>query len=235
MPDAQRAHAHDLLSAGLSQRGYLTATTIMDLETVLRALERGGRFDRDPELYFFTIFGTPSPQSAWGWRVEGHHLSLHFTIVDGTTQDASVLASSNTLLLNCLRALLFTLYRTGDSNLQATRSPRRKFPAHQPPSEEPGRTRRARPARRQMSGRLPTCSNVDFTQVLAYQHRAVGEAAAEQSPRLRAGPRRRRSNQGRLRPERPGPRTPKPSRIRAPYGWPRPKSCTQRCDEPSSC
>ena len=84
MTDKQRAHAHDLLSAGLSQRGYLTATTIMDLETVLRALERGSRFDRDPELYFFSIFGTPSPEGAWGWRVEGHHLSLHFTIVDGT-------------------------------------------------------------------------------------------------------------------------------------------------------
>ena len=83
MTDAQRAHAHDLLSAGLSQRGYLTATTIMDLETVLRALEQGGRFDRSPELYFFSIFGTPSPEGAWGWRVEGHHLSLHFTIVDG--------------------------------------------------------------------------------------------------------------------------------------------------------
>ena len=83
MTDAQRAHAHDLLSAGLSQRGYLTATTIMDLETVLRALESGGRFDRDPELYFFSIFGTPSTEDAWGWRVEGHHLSLHFTIVDG--------------------------------------------------------------------------------------------------------------------------------------------------------
>ena len=48
MTDAQRAHAHDLLSAGLSQRGYLTATAIMDLETVLRALENGGRMDRDP-------------------------------------------------------------------------------------------------------------------------------------------------------------------------------------------
>ena len=83
MTDAQRAHAHDLLSAGLSQRGYLTATTIMDLETVLRALESGGRFDRDPELYFFSVFGTPSTEDAWGWRVEGHHLSLHFTIVDG--------------------------------------------------------------------------------------------------------------------------------------------------------
>ena len=89
MTDAQRARGHDLLSAGLSQRGYLTATAIMDLETVLRALESDGRMDRDPATYFFSIFGTPSPEGAWGWRVEGHHLSLHFTIVDGTAVASS--------------------------------------------------------------------------------------------------------------------------------------------------
>ena len=89
MTDAQRAGAHDLLSAGLSQRGYLTATAIMDLEAVLRAIENGGRMDRDPETYFFSIFGSPSPDGAWGWRVEGHHMSLHFTIVDGTAVASS--------------------------------------------------------------------------------------------------------------------------------------------------
>src|SRR5436309_13746971 len=40
MSDAQRKLAHDLLKAGLSQRGYLTATSIMDLETVLGDLEQ---------------------------------------------------------------------------------------------------------------------------------------------------------------------------------------------------
>ena len=89
MTDAQRARAHDLLSAGLSQRGYLTATAIMDLEAVLRALESGGRMDRDTETYFFSIFGSPSSDGAWGWRVEGHHLSLHLTIVDGTSVASS--------------------------------------------------------------------------------------------------------------------------------------------------
>ncbi len=89
MTDAQRARAHDLLSAGLSQRGYLTSTAIIDLETVLRALESGGRMDRDPETYFFSIFGAPSPDGAWSWRVEGHHLSLHLTIVDGTSVASS--------------------------------------------------------------------------------------------------------------------------------------------------
>lgn len=82
MTDEQRARAHDLLKAGLSQRGYVTATAIIQLEDVLRRLEKGGRFARDPVDYQFTIFGTPG-SDPWGWRVEGHHLSLHFTIAGG--------------------------------------------------------------------------------------------------------------------------------------------------------
>jgi hypothetical protein len=95
MTEAQRKLALDLLHAGLSQRGYMTATSIMDLEKVLGALEaaqraaaaqppRGTPIVRDPERYFFSIFGTPSTKETWGWRVEGHHISLHFTVVDGT-------------------------------------------------------------------------------------------------------------------------------------------------------
>jgi len=30
------------------------------------------------------VFGTPSVRDTWGWRVEGHHVSLNFTIVNGT-------------------------------------------------------------------------------------------------------------------------------------------------------
>ena len=41
---------------------------------------RGGGIVRDPELYFFSIFGTPSAKSGWAMRVEGHHLSMHFAI-----------------------------------------------------------------------------------------------------------------------------------------------------------
>lgn len=85
MSEAQRKLAHDLLKTGLSQSGYQTAAAIMDLETILKEIEsRGGRGqNRDPDLYFFTIFGTPSPKGVWGWRVNGHHLSLHFTVGNG--------------------------------------------------------------------------------------------------------------------------------------------------------
>lgn len=83
MTDEQKLRAHDLLSAALSQRGYLTATTVMDLEAVLSEIENGGRFDRNPELYFFSVFGTPGTTGAWSWRVQGHHMSLQFAVVDG--------------------------------------------------------------------------------------------------------------------------------------------------------
>ncbi len=85
----QRARARVLLHSGLSERGYLTATAIMDLERVLRALTKDNRFARDPEEYFISLFGTPDPRSTWGWRIEGHHLSLHFTVVEGRTTVSS--------------------------------------------------------------------------------------------------------------------------------------------------
>jgi hypothetical protein len=95
MNQSQRKLAHDLLKAGLSQRGYLTAAAIMDLESVLKEIEAvqraastqppsGAPLERDPEKYFFSIFGTPSQKDTWGWRVEGHHVSLHFNVVNGT-------------------------------------------------------------------------------------------------------------------------------------------------------
>jgi hypothetical protein len=85
MTEAQRKLAHAMLQAGLSQRGYMTATGIMDLENILRALEgTGGKLVRDPVRYFFAVFGTPGPRGAWGWRAEGHHISLSFTVVNGS-------------------------------------------------------------------------------------------------------------------------------------------------------
>jgi len=91
MTDPQRTAAHELLKAGLSQKGYLTATSIMQLEEVLKAIEDAGggdaaagrRMERNPVKYFVSIFGTPSPTGSWGWRVEGHHVSLNFTIAGG--------------------------------------------------------------------------------------------------------------------------------------------------------
>jgi hypothetical protein len=80
----QRHMANALLSSGLSARGLIKAHTIMSLEQVLDRIEGAGRnFSRDPELYFISIYGTPGRGKTWGWRFEGHHLSLSFTIVNG--------------------------------------------------------------------------------------------------------------------------------------------------------
>jgi hypothetical protein len=84
MTEPQRTAARDLLKTGLSQHGYLTVSGIMDLETILKAIEVNGTNVRDPELYFFSVFGTPGAKAPWGWRVEGHHLSLHFVAGTGT-------------------------------------------------------------------------------------------------------------------------------------------------------
>lgn len=84
LTSAQRHLAHALLSSGLSQRGYAKATTIMSLEQVLAELEGPSRnFPRDPELYFVSIFGQPDAKGTWGWRWEGHHLAMNFTVVKG--------------------------------------------------------------------------------------------------------------------------------------------------------
>jgi len=84
MAPAQRPLAFALLSSGLSQRGFAQATTIMSLEQILQDMEGPDRkFPRDPQLYHVSIFGMPSEKGTWGWRVEGHHLSVNFTLVDG--------------------------------------------------------------------------------------------------------------------------------------------------------
>ena len=38
---------------------------------------------RNKEEYWFSVFGTPGARGIWGWRVEGHHISLRFTVADG--------------------------------------------------------------------------------------------------------------------------------------------------------
>jgi hypothetical protein len=79
----QRALAMALLASGLGQRGFVQAITITSLEQILRDMEQGKGPVRDPERYFVTIFGKPGPSETWGWRVEGHHVSLNFTVVNG--------------------------------------------------------------------------------------------------------------------------------------------------------
>ena len=84
MTESQRKLAHELLKTGLSARGYTTYTQIMQLENILKVVENGSGPTRDPEGYRFAVFGTPAAKGTWGWRVEFHHVSLHFDVVNGT-------------------------------------------------------------------------------------------------------------------------------------------------------
>jgi hypothetical protein len=83
MSPYQRHLAGALLAAGLSQTGYIKAVTIMSLEEVLRVMEGDAGEHRNPEKYYFSIFGTPSDSSTWGYRIEGHHVSQNYTVVNG--------------------------------------------------------------------------------------------------------------------------------------------------------
>lgn len=82
-----RKAAHALLQASLSEAGYSQALNVMSLEEVLYLLEKGDRekrrANRDPLKYYISIFGTPSLKGTWGWRIEGHHVSLNYTITNG--------------------------------------------------------------------------------------------------------------------------------------------------------
>ncbi|MDX1947291.1 MAG: DUF3500 domain-containing protein [Pirellulaceae bacterium] len=83
-PD-QRTAALALLKTTLSEVGYGKATKIMELENLLKELEKnkvGGNI-RDPERYFFTVFGKPTAEGKWGLSIEGHHLSLNFVVDKG--------------------------------------------------------------------------------------------------------------------------------------------------------
>lgn len=81
----QQRMAYKLIATGLSRAGFNTATTIMGLEPLLDAKEgwRTEDWFRNTHRYYITIFDRPDQKKRWGWRFEGHHVSLHYTIIDG--------------------------------------------------------------------------------------------------------------------------------------------------------
>tara|TARA_B100000212_G_scaffold265963_1_gene205479 strand:+ start:2370 stop:3962 length:1593 start_codon:yes stop_codon:yes gene_type:complete len=81
MSPSQKILAHGLLGSALSHRGLLEASEVMLLEQIL--YEKEGRAIRDVELYHVAIFGLPDKAGTWGWRFEGHHLSLNFSFLNG--------------------------------------------------------------------------------------------------------------------------------------------------------
>jgi hypothetical protein len=81
--EEQKKKALALLKTGTSAHGYEQATTIMSLENILKDVEKKGTMVRNPDWYFVSIFGKPTKTGKWGWRIEGHHLSVSFTLDRG--------------------------------------------------------------------------------------------------------------------------------------------------------
>ena len=82
---SQRNAALALLKTYLSDQGFQKAKNIMALENILREVENRGADDkyRDPFNYAISLFGEPAADSLWGWRLEGHHISLNFSTASG--------------------------------------------------------------------------------------------------------------------------------------------------------
>ena len=87
--DEQEKLAHNLLRAGLSEQGFSKVQGVIELEEILRIIENDTSGNRDREKYYYTVFGKPSASGTWGWRLEGHHLSLNFTFKDGKLVSAT--------------------------------------------------------------------------------------------------------------------------------------------------
>ncbi|MBS1608511.1 MAG: DUF3500 domain-containing protein [Bacteroidetes bacterium] len=94
LSDNQRKLVHRMLSASLSSQGYLKATSIMHLDNLLNmyvdTLHQRKEMDDDMyqfmrdlkwshQNYYIAFFGNPQTDANWGYKIEGHHLSLNFT------------------------------------------------------------------------------------------------------------------------------------------------------------
>jgi hypothetical protein len=83
MKSEQKKAAIDLLATATSAAGKELAATLMSLESLVPKDAKEGGAIRDPEWYFFAVFGKPAAKGDWGWRLQGHHLSMNFTLRDG--------------------------------------------------------------------------------------------------------------------------------------------------------
>jgi hypothetical protein len=90
--DARKA-VFRLVATGLSPSAFAQTMAIIGLEEVLDRREGYGR-NRHSEDYRILVFGTPG-DDRWGWRFEGHHLSVSMTVVDGVVSPAPVFLGAN--------------------------------------------------------------------------------------------------------------------------------------------
>jgi hypothetical protein len=105
MTATEQKAAYDLLATGLSLPAYAAATAIIALEDVLDVIEGGrgprgmgtrpDRWGRHRADYSTTVFGDPTANEPWGWRFEGHHVSVNVAIVDGDVASTPLFLGAN--------------------------------------------------------------------------------------------------------------------------------------------
>lgn len=83
MTASQQVKAFALVNLCLSAEGARKAKGVVELEAILREVEGRGINDtyRDTGNFYFAVFGSPFAGEPWALRLEGHHVSLNFTIV----------------------------------------------------------------------------------------------------------------------------------------------------------
>jgi hypothetical protein len=196
MNEKQRKAALALVAAGTSANGDKQALTIMSLESILHELEKGGAMVRNPDWYFFTVFGTPSRTGRWGWRVEGHHLSLNFVVDGGQVVSATpaFFGANPATVMSGPRKGLRTLpgaedlarelFKSLDEDQQKAAYRKKNFPEPQEASKAPRVGEAQGLAAAKMSG---TQRGVLMKLVEAYAHRMPPPIAAEQLKQVREG------------------------------------------------
>lgn len=108
--ESQKISFHELMRSCLSTQGYLTATSVMFNEDIQQKFEPNlGRNE-----FWVEFFGAPSENSFWGWKLEGHHLSLNFTFRgDLMISNSPLLMSTNpsNSITDSVRAGLIILFK----------------------------------------------------------------------------------------------------------------------------
>jgi len=89
-----RKAAHRLLAAALSPYAYAQAMAVVALEEVLDRIE-GWERGRHLNDYWVAVFGDPAGDDHWGWRFEGHHLSVSITVAGEDVSPAPVFLGAN--------------------------------------------------------------------------------------------------------------------------------------------
>ncbi len=129
MTHFQRPLAFGLLQVGLSDKGAVTAATTMSYEEIIRIDEHDDGRVRDPELYYVSVFGKPG-DGKWGWRWEGHHLSLNYTL------DGDEIVSVTPFMIGSNPAKVVSGPNTGLRNLAAIQDPIYKLVASLTPEQK---------------------------------------------------------------------------------------------------